>query len=262
MGTGKRWRPGGTGLAVGAFIGLLAHELNLRAFVSLRSDDLLLVPVLAGVAALLWHTRAWIVFSATAGLLAILWLTAAFSPLSRWLSGGLVRRDALRIADAVFVLSSDIQPDGDPTSVAQARLLHGLELISQGYADRIIISELLPPSGSYAAVTRPLMDHLRLRQELAVVGPVRNTHDEAIAVTDLCRTRGWRRILLVTSPSHSRRASAAFERMGLEIVSAPCPETRFDFEGLSTPGDRLTAFSSVAHERIGLWLYHRRGWIP
>jgi hypothetical protein len=38
-------------------------------------------------------------------------------------------------------------------------------------------------------------------------------------------------------------------------------ETRFDLEAFDTWGDRLAAFRSLLHERIGLWLYARKGWI-
>jgi uncharacterized SAM-binding protein YcdF (DUF218 family) len=65
----------------------------------------------------------------------------------------------------------------------------------------------------------------------------------------------------VTSPTHSRRACAALEREDLEVVCVPAVETRFDMPALDHPGDRLTAFDKIMHERAGLWLYARRGWI-
>jgi hypothetical protein len=48
---------------------------------------------------------------------------------------------------------------------------------------------------------------------------------------------------------------------GATIVSTPSAETRFDLETLDTWGDRLAAFGSVMHERLGLWMYARRGWV-
>jgi hypothetical protein len=38
-------------------------------------------------------------------------------------------------------------------------------------------------------------------------------------------------------------------------------ETRFDLETLDRADDRLIAFGSLIHERVGLWVYRRRGWI-
>jgi uncharacterized SAM-binding protein YcdF (DUF218 family) len=65
----------------------------------------------------------------------------------------------------------------------------------------------------------------------------------------------------VTSPTHTRRAAAALEKQGLEVVAVPAVETRFDLEQLDWPGDRRQAFAGIAHERIGIVVYRRRGWI-
>jgi uncharacterized SAM-binding protein YcdF (DUF218 family) len=81
-----------------------------------------------------------------------------------------------------------------------------------------------------------------------------------MAVASLPRAR-WRRVLAVTSPTHSRRAAAALEKEGLVVMAAPSIETRFDLERLNWPGDRREAFAAIAHERLGLVVYRRRGWI-
>jgi uncharacterized SAM-binding protein YcdF (DUF218 family) len=106
------------------------------------------------------------------------------------------------------------------------------------------------------------MARLRLEGDVLSVGPVRSTRDEALAVAALCRERGWRRVLVVTSPTHSRRASLALEREGVVAVSSPSVETRFDLETLDRPAERLKAFGSLTHECVGLWIYGRRGWLP
>ena len=116
-------------------------------------------------------------------------------------------------------------------------------------------------SAPYARPARDLMRSLGIHADLIAVGPVDNTRDEAQHVARLCRERGWRRILLVTSPLHSRRASATFEHEGLEVIASPCTETRYNIETLGAPSDRLMAFGSVAHERLGLWVYAHRGWV-
>jgi uncharacterized SAM-binding protein YcdF (DUF218 family) len=99
------------------------------------------------------------------------------------------------------------------------------------------------------------------RGEVVSVGRIRNTHDEAVAVARLFRERGWSRVLAVTSPTHTRRAAAALEKEGLRVFAVPSAETRFDLERLRRPGDRREAFAAIAHERVGLLVYRRRGWI-
>jgi len=84
---------------------------------------------------------------------------------------------------------------------------------------------------------------------------------EAVAVARLLRERGWKRVLAVTSPLHSRRAAASLEAQGIEVASCPSMEPRFDVNALRPGGDRLEAFGHALHERLGLFVYRRRGWI-
>jgi uncharacterized SAM-binding protein YcdF (DUF218 family) len=257
----RGWESAARGFAVGGLIGILAKDLGLASIVSYWSDHAPLVAAFAAVGALAWGTRFRPLFATAAAGLGLLWLVVAFSPLSNYLAKDLVRRDPLGPADAVFVLNSGIQRDGELTTSAMSRLLHGLELLGQDRAPRLVLSELSTPDSRYAAAARALMDRLGLQHEIVTVGPVRNTHDEAVAVGALFRQRGWRRVLAVTSPAHSRRASACLEREGLEVISSPSTETQYDFEMLTRPDDRLRALAPVLHERLGLYVYRRRSWI-
>jgi uncharacterized SAM-binding protein YcdF (DUF218 family) len=238
----------------GALAGFLARDLGLVGIASAWLPAALVGAAFAGT-----RLRPWL--SATlVGLLA-LWLAAAFTPLAAWLAGGLVRRDAPGKADAVVVLASRLQSDGEPTATAQSRLLHALGLLGEGWAQRLVVTELPAPSPSHAALARAFMAPLHLEAEVVGVGPVHRTRDEAIAVASLCRARGWRRVLVVTSPLHSRRGAASLEHEGLAVLSSPATETLYDLERLDRPTERLIAFGAALHERAGLWYYAQRGWI-
>jgi uncharacterized SAM-binding protein YcdF (DUF218 family) len=256
-----RWPRAGVGLAVGATTGLLIKDLDLLSLVSYWGQRAPLVVLTAAAGALVWQTRLRGLFGAAAAGLATVWLAVAFTPVCRWLAADLPRRDPKQDADAVFVLSSRIQEDGELTTPAMSRLLHGLELLGEGRAPRLILSELRAPFRSYAAAARPLMDRVGLRREVVTVGPVGNTRDEAVALGRLFRERGWQRLLVVTGPTHSLRACATIEREGIEVVCSPSTETRFDLETLGRPDERLDAFGSVIHETAGIWVYGRRGWL-
>jgi len=241
------------GAAVGATAGFLTRDLVTDSLASLW------VPA-AVLGALCWRTRMRPAMLALAVLLAALWLSVAFTPLAAYVARGLTRRDADGHADAVLVLSSRLQADGQPTPAALSRLVHGLELLGRGLAPRMVLSELPPPARSYAAVARALMADLGLSHELVSLGPAQRTREEAVQAADLCRRQGWRRLLVVTSPSHSRRACAAVEHERLEVICSPAVETEFDVETLDRPLERLRSFRSSLHEWLGLWLYRRRGW--
>jgi uncharacterized SAM-binding protein YcdF (DUF218 family) len=256
------WLPRlGVGLTAGSLAGLVVADLNLPSLVSYFGDRTYLVPPIALLGALLWLTPLRRLAGATVAFLVVLWLVVAFTPLTPWLAQGLVRRDPVQPADAVFVFASRVQEDGDPTTDAMSRLLKGVQLVGEGRAPRLLVSEVPPPSGPYAPLARAWLDAFARRGEVVSVGRIRNTREEAAAVARLCRERGWTRVLAVTSPTHTRRAAAALEKQGLVVIAVPSIETRFDLEDLRWPGDRREAFAAIAHERIGLVYYRRKGWI-
>jgi uncharacterized SAM-binding protein YcdF (DUF218 family) len=247
------------GLVAGAAGGLLAEDLGLHNAVSYWGPR---APVIAGVAvlaALLWPTRLRPLVTASVAGLGVLWLAVAFTPLTTWMAQDLVRRDPLRPADAIVVLASSLQRDGDLTPTSMSRLVHGLVLLGEGHARRLILPEIYKPPRSYAASARALMKSFRIEGEVIAVGPVYSTRDEARAVKQLFEERDFSSLIVVTSPTHTRRAAAAFEKQGLTVLCSPAVETSFDLETLNDSDDRRRAFGSLLHEHLGLWLYTRRG---
>jgi uncharacterized SAM-binding protein YcdF (DUF218 family) len=249
------------GALLGATAGLLFTHLGLQAALPFWGSRNLFV--LGGVAAgtLLGVTRLRVLLAPVVVLLGALWLAVAFTPLAAALASGLVRRDDPAPADAVVVLGSALQHDGELGATAQARLLRAIELLRAGFAPRLVITEwgATPP---HAAAVRPLLASLGVEAELVVLGPVGNTRDEAVLVARLVRERGLGRVLVVTSPLHSLRTARSFERAGVDVLSVPASETRFDIDHLATPEDRLLSFGPIAHERVGLIVYRWRGWLP
>ena len=241
--------------------GFVVVDLNLPSLVSFFGDRSYLLLVIAAIGALGWLTPLRRLVVAGTLLLVALWLSVCFTPLASRLADGLVRRDAVENADAVFVFASRIQEDGEPTTDAMSRLLKGIELMAAGRAPWLVVSELPPPAGPYAPLARAWLAAFAHQGEVLQIGRILNTHDEAVALARLARERGIRRVLAVTSPTHTRRAAAALEKQGLVAISVPAVETNFDLETLRFPGDRRRAFAAIAHERVGLLVYRRRGWI-
>ena len=120
----------------------------------------------------------------------------------------------------------------------------------------------------FEKILRPIMKHLAKYTE-TVFGNSQRVFDLNLRLLSrllnrfkayICK-RGWKKLLLVTCPTHSRRASATFEREGLIVISSPSVQIRFDLERLEQPDNKIRAFPALVHERLGLWLYARRGWI-
>ena len=129
----------------------------------------------------------------------------------------LTKADALhKPADALVVLAG----------TRLARPLEGVDLYEAGYAPTIVLTYEVPERAVIAAGQRgaplpPIADEARdVMIKLgvpasAIIQPARihqNTAQEAQTVHALARERGWRRIIVVTSPYHLRRAGFAFRR--------------------------------------------------
>ena len=249
------------GAALGLAAGALARDLDLTTLVSFWGDRLILMPIAAIVGALCVANRLRKPFYVSFTALVLLWIAVAYGPLSRMLLAGLVRSDTLRPADAVLVLGTRMQDDGDPTSAQLSRLLRGLELVKDGLAPRLMITELPPPFASQRPFVEALLARFKPDVEIVDLGPTFNTRDEAVMAAEYLKKRGLSRIIVSTSPTHTFRGAALLEAQGLEVMAAPARETRFDLEDLERPEERLMAFGAIIHERLGIVIYRRRGWI-
>ena len=263
MGSGvgsERRRRAWFGLVAGVLAGFIAVDLDLASLISYWGDRTVLIPAAAFMGAAIWPTFLRRLAMAGLALLAGLWLAVAFTPLTIWMAEGLVRRDPIQAGDAVFVFASRVQMDGEPTTATMSRLLRGLELVGEGHSTELVVSEVRGGVRS-KPIAEDWVERFVPSARVTAVGPILNSHDEAVAVARLFRERGWTRVLAVTSPTHTRRASAALEAQGLEVIAVPAIETSFDLERLEFPGDRRESFSNLAHEHLGLIVYRYRGWI-
>ncbi len=148
-------------------------------------------------------------------LLVIVAALLAASVAAAWLAAEwLVVRRPLAKADALVVL-------GGAKSYRE-RVRRAAELWRQGLAPAVVINDDRSQLGWSNADERNLTARERTARFLARSGvPARdiqvlpaqtdNTFDEAVALLRYARTRGFRSLILVTSPYHSRRALRTFD---------------------------------------------------
>lgn len=188
-----------------------------------------------------------------------------------------VKPEDLPVCDAIVMLGGGVEPSphevgGLHLTSAGDRLVMALELARLGKAPVLCVG------GGAAALDRRQWIEAELikraidERGLSTVpvislGACADTHDEALRTRRLADEHGWKRILLVTSAAHQRRALATFRQQKLEVVPAPCnfltvmsPAAEPPIFGLPTLlGFGL--FSNWLHEEIGWIEYRRRGWI-
>lgn len=99
------------------------------------------------------------------------------------------------------------------------------------------------------------------------LGYCQTTKDEALSAAKFAAQRGWKRIILVTSAYHMRRALAAFRHTGLEVVPVACdfmvnpsPQSRWSLRIIPSVSS-LALIKLWAIEEVGFLWYQFRGWI-
>jgi len=220
----------------------------------------------AAVGALLGFTPLRRLLWIYAGLIMLLLLLVGFTPLFVGTMRSWPRRDlvALPPPDVVAVLSGRVSSDSLLDPEATDRLLSGLALAMKWHRPLVISTVVMRYGSIPVASTSDQQRLIRLAGDsvtIFTVDSVHNSHDEALEVARLAANNGWRSVAVVTSPMHSRRACAAFERAGLLVACLPAESRDIELTAIREPADRLRAFGQWVYERLGWIEYRWRGWI-
>jgi uncharacterized SAM-binding protein YcdF (DUF218 family) len=203
-----------------------------------------------------------------------------------WLLAGLERpylkdgrwrmEDGKGAADAVVVLGGYGEASTNALSGIEFndrvdRILTGLALVREGKGRVLVLGgggRGNPPQPAEARAAAKWMRSWNLAPvPVEILGPCKDTHDEALHTSSLARTNGWKKILLVTSAWHMRRALATFRKAGLEAspvgsdfrgTVALAAEGRWSFIPRS---EGLVLLDLWLEEVFGHIYYWARGWV-
>ena len=229
-----------------------------------KSEISFLVPAVI-IGAVLGATRLRPLLWIGAGLLALLCLLVAYTPLVRGISQPLIRRDPVTRVDAIAALSAGVTPEGWLKSESLDRVLSAVSLQRNGLAPFLMISRERARFGRQTiSDSVDLGDIVNLTGSapaVTFVDSVFTTRTEALQMKRIADARGWRRIAVVTSPLHTRRACATFEAVGLQVVCVPAALRGSGLDARSIPEDRFRGFRSWLYETFATDSYRRRGWI-
>jgi uncharacterized SAM-binding protein YcdF (DUF218 family) len=130
----------------------------------------------------------------------------------------LIREDRLVKSDVIVALAGDYRCNREKRAA---------ELWRQGWADNVVVSGMSYPWGFHTGeAARIYVVSLGVPEEkIYMICETLNTREEARALDDLMRERGWNSAIIVTSAFHSRRATYTVERAspGRSFYSAPVP---------------------------------------
>ncbi|MEP6506674.1 MAG: YdcF family protein [Gemmatimonadales bacterium] len=251
------------GLALGGSIWMCLAILGVAdVFHTTRMSMVAPFGILGALVAL---TRFRSAFALIAAAVFVFLLLVVYTPLIAGPARSFIRRDPPPTsADAVVVLSAGVTRDGFLRQQGLDRLLTGLSLMRHGVAPTLVVTreerDLDDRTITAAADQDSLVALAGVKMILST--PLEaSTHDEAMAVKKIADASGWKRIVLVTSPFHTKRACATFEHAGLVVTCRPSDSRDIAVKSLDHPDERIEAFGMWIYETAATLQYRRKGWI-
>jgi uncharacterized SAM-binding protein YcdF (DUF218 family) len=260
------WTRAATGAVLGAVVWLECIAFGVPNIL-FGAQGYSVIPIAALVGGLLGMTPVRRLLWGVAFGFALVLTIVAYTPIIRRPARALIRSDdqSRRPIQAVVVLSGGVTQDGHLHGQAIDRLLTGLDLVRRGAAATLILSRVRARGGNPPAT--PDADQRRLIAlvdrpvRVLVVDSVYSTRDEAVRMRALARSLGISSVAVVTSPLHTRRSCATFEKVGFAVTCVPSESRDVALSSLTAATDRVRAFQFWLYERAALVQYRSRGWI-
>lgn len=200
---------------------------------------------------------------------AALWAVLSWTPLAWRLSEPMKLFAAPLSADAVVVIGGGAGETGLLGSGHDERASRAIELYLQGHAKKIVICSGEVQTFSEWEVMRAIALTKGVKDsDILIVSRGGGTQQMIMDAARLVRANRWKRILLVSSPYHMKRAVLVWGKHEprLEVVPTPVRSSKFYgyYEGSSAwarTGPTWTQLRGLLKEASALAYYRYRGWI-
>lgn len=175
-------------------------------------------------------------------------------------------------ADAIVVLGGFTNATGTGIRLIELndavdRLFHGMRLYRAGKAPRVmLIGGAAEGSSPEADFMADLLSEFAVpRDKMLLENRSRNTRENGVNAVKIMQENGIKKILLVTSAYHMRRAKGVFEKLGIDVVPAATdyqvPEPDPSILDWLPDAGALELTTLGIKEYLGWWVYRLRGWV-
>jgi uncharacterized SAM-binding protein YcdF (DUF218 family) len=198
---------------------------------------------------------------AIAAALALSYVALFETPLVWSLAEPLRVAERPRPADAVVVFAGGVGESGQAGGGYQERVKQAVDLFQAGHASQLVFSSGYVFAFQEAEVMRTLAVASGVPPEaIHLESQARNTYENVSYTAALVRGEGWKRVLLVSSPYHMRRALLTWRRVApdIEAIGTPVPASQFYAHQRGPSFDQIRG---IAQEYAAIALYWWRGWI-
>jgi uncharacterized SAM-binding protein YcdF (DUF218 family) len=169
------------------------------------------------------------------GIIAIIFLTVYLfrRPVMRAAGNYLICEDEIQQAEAIFVLS------GGPAD----RAAEAARLLKKGWAKLVVCTgesvpslfEVIGDSTDEADLSRMALEQEGVpNAQIIVVHEGTSTREESQIIATFCKSRGWKKIIVLSDKFHTNRIDYAFrgifEEAGIELILRGSPSTAYKEE--------------------------------
>jgi uncharacterized SAM-binding protein YcdF (DUF218 family) len=209
-----------------------------------------------------WFVRAlrW-----TALTLLLIVAIGMWSPIVEKMAAPLVRNDAVNLEtiDAIFVMSNAVNSRGLLAGEGVDRLIAGIQLRAKKPTLPLVVSIVnfreRDSGPSSQADQRALIALSPAPGATEFIDSVYSTRDEAVGLAQKALVRRWKRVAVVTSPTHTRRACATVEETGLAVTCVMAPWRVVGWPPKSA-NDRRALMQHLTYETLAWTQYRLSGW--
>ncbi|MDF2441054.1 MAG: hypothetical protein JWN98_2038, partial [Abditibacteriota bacterium] len=134
-------------------------------------------------------------------------------------------------ADAIIVLGAGVNEQGRPSRSLSERTRHAVGLWKKGVAPHLVCTGGVgeyPPSEARVAADLAISLGVPASRVLLEDAST-STRENARFAANMCRARGWKRVVVVSHPYHLWRARRDFARQNLIVYTSPARGGQVDF---------------------------------
>ena len=199
------------------------------------------------------------------------WFIIFYTPLIWMAAEPLKICDPAGPSDCIVVFAGGVGESGRAGQGYEERVQRAVELYKDGYANRIIFS-----SGYMYVYEEPLlMKALAVSlgvpdEAILIEDKAKNTYENAVFTGKILKKNNWKKIILVTSIYHTRRASLVFKKIAedLRVLYVPPQKSLFyaheridAFGKTKRQRANLRQIKGILHEYLGILYYKLQGYI-
>jgi uncharacterized SAM-binding protein YcdF (DUF218 family)/glycosyltransferase involved in cell wall biosynthesis len=195
------------------------------------------------------------------GAVAAIYALLFYTPLLWWIASPLKVSAPPTSVDAIVVFAGGVGESGKAGGGFQERVSQAVALYKAGHAPRVIFSSGFVFTLREAEVMKAVAvdngipaDAILLEEDAA------NTYENVAFTNRILAEHGWRRVLLVSSPYHMRRALLTWKHAAPDVAVTPTPVPQSEFYA-SRWGASFDQIRGIVHEYAAIAAYWMRGWL-